>query len=100
MESRIVNSVSGNTIKEIQNPIRWLFNNYRAVVSFEVKALQDGGGLLIAQLDNDTRFRMAWADYSVMMDCLLKSRAWKNHFSGTSVYRADSNGNFTTTYTI
>lgn len=94
MESRLVNMASGNTIKTIKNPIAWLFNHNRAVSHFEVKALQDGGGYLVAYLDNNTMLKMFWASYRIMMD------RWRNHFSGTLIYKADPNGNLTTTYTI
>ena len=98
--ARLINAASGNTIQEIKNPITWLFRHDRTVASFIVKPLQDGGGSLIANLDNNRYLVMHWLDYSVMMDSLLNSRAWRNHFGGTAVYRPDSNGNFTTTYTI
>jgi hypothetical protein len=100
MESRLINNASGNTIKTVKNPIQWLFKHYRAVSSFDVKALQDGGGLLIAHMDDNTTFRMAWASFDVMMDRVLRSRAWSNHFWQVLVYKLDSNGNRTTTYVI
>lgn len=78
---------SGNTIKEIHSPIRWLFNHDTEVSHFEVKALNHGEGYLIAYLDNNTMFKMTWASYRVMMDALLKSRAWRNHFGGTEVFK-------------
>jgi hypothetical protein len=100
MESRIVNSASGNTIKEIKKPIRWLFNHYRDVVSFDIKPLQDSGGLLIAQLDNGTRFRMTWADYRIMNDRLFHSRAWSNHFFQVKVYSLSIDGKYLVTRII
>lgn len=88
MISRLVNIASGNTIKEIHSPIRWLFNHDSEVSHFEVKALNHGEGFLIAYLDNNTMFKMTWASYEVMMNMLLKSRAWHNHFSGIEVFKA------------
>ncbi len=100
MESRLVNSASGNTIKVIRSPIRWLFNHSKDVVSFDAKILQDGGGLLIAQLDNGTRFRMTWASHVVMLQAVLKSRAWRNHFWQVNVYVVNSTGTSRITHII
>ena len=99
MESRLIDNDNGETIKTVKNPIRWLFTYYMDVKYFDVKALQDGGGLLIAYMA-DTTFRMTWVSYSVMMSRVLHSVAWRNHFWQVYVYRLDSNDNRTMTYII
>ena len=89
--ARLINLASGNMIKELVSPIRWLFNHDREVVRFEVKALDDGGSYLYAYLDNNTMLQMTWASYTVMMNAMLNSRAWRNHFSGTEIKKRGSN---------
>ncbi len=88
MVAKLIHTVSGLTIREIHNPIRYIFNHQRDVVyTMSVKALQHGGGLLIVQIGHDTTLHMPWASYTVMMDRILKSRAWRNHFSGYKLNR-------------
>lgn len=90
----------GNTTKEIKNPIRWLFNHDTEVTRFHVKALQDGGAIMIAHMENKAILKFTCASYTVMMHMLFKSRGWRNHFYGLFVDKLDSNGNATTTYQI
>ena len=97
MESRLINSATNQTVKTIQNPIRWLFNHADEVTRFEAKILQHGGTLLIAHMDarkytTGNMFRMTWADHSVFMDRVFRSRAWSNHFFQTEVTMLNSHG--------
>lgn len=86
--ARLTNSGSELLIKEIKNPITWLFRHDHEVNRFVVKALDHGEGYLRAELDENRELTMFWADYNVMMNCLLKTRAWRNHFGGTNIYKA------------
>lgn len=89
--ARLINSASGNTIKEIRNPIRWIFNHYRSVASFEVKALDHGESMLTVYMDDNTIFKMTWASYTVMLQTMVYTRAWRSRFGGFKIRKYGSN---------
>ena len=86
--AKLTHSSSELLIKEIKNPITWLFRHDREVNRFIVKCTDHGEGYLRADLDENRELSFYFADYHVMMDVMLKTRAWRNHFGGTNIYKA------------
>lgn len=83
----LVNSASGNTIKTIRQDIRFIFNHSRDVISFEVKALDHGQAMLYVHMFIDTPviLKMTWASYTVMLQTMVYSRAWRRRFAGFKI---------------